>query len=210
MRNLLLPAMTAMTLVGATLASIACDASPTYDVTPKTQPATIDPKEPQETAILAGGCFWGMENVMRKAPGVLKIEVGYAGGARTDVKYEDVETGKTGHAESVRIVFDPQKISYEDLLKHFYFRGHDPTSLDRQNNDVGPQYRSEIFTTSKAQADTAARVIAEVTKTGKWGKPIVTKVEAASTFVLAEDYHQDYLIKHPNGYNDHYLRDFDF
>jgi peptide methionine sulfoxide reductase msrA/msrB len=207
MRNLV-RVMCATAVVAAT--GLACEAAPKYDVTPKHEPDTIDPKEPQETAILAGGCFWGMENVMRKAPGILKIEVGYAGGGRTDVKYEDVETGQTGHAESVRIVFDPTKISYDDLLLHYYFRGHDPTSVDRQNNDVGPQYRSEIFTTTKAQADEAAQVIAKVEKSGKWVRPIVTKVEAATTFVRAEDYHQDYLIKHPNGYNDHYLRDFDF
>jgi len=207
MRNLpsLLAAATAVAV-----ASLACEASPRYDVTPKHEPAAIAPGTPQETAIVAGGCFWGMENVMRKAPGILKIEVGYAGGAKSDVTYEDVETGKTGHAESVRIVFDPTKISYEDLLLHYYFRGHDPTMLDHQNNDWGPQYRSEIFTTSKAQADEAAAVIAKVDKSGKWGKPVVTKVAAATTFVRAEDYHQDYLIKHPDGYNDHYLRDFDF
>src|SRR5215475_7454856 len=108
-----------------------------------------------EVAILAGGCFWGMENVLRKAPGVLSIEVGYAGGKSTSVKYEDVEGGKTGHAEAVRIVFDPAKISYEDLLRHWYFRGHDPTQLDHQNNDIGTQYRSEIFTTTADQLKTA-------------------------------------------------------
>jgi peptide methionine sulfoxide reductase msrA/msrB len=166
--------------------------------------------EPHETAIVAGGCFWGMENVMRQAPGILSIEVGYAGGEKTDVKYEDVETGETGHAESVRIVFDPTKISYADLLKHWFFRGHDPTQLNHQNNDTGPQYRSEIFTTTPDQAKVAMQVKDEVEKTGKWGKPIVTKIEAATTFVRAEEYHQDYLIKHPDGYNDHFLRDFDF
>jgi len=163
-----------------------------------------------EVAILAGGCFWGMENVMRQAPGILSIDVGYAGGKSTSVKYEDVENGKTGHAESVRIIFDPSKISYEDLLLHYYFRGHDPTQLDHHNNDVGPQYRSEIFTTSPEQTRIAEAVKARVDKSGKWGKPIVTRIEAATTFVRAEDYHQDYLMKHPNGYNDHYMRKFDF
>lgn len=197
--------------VGFALAAgaLACDANPKYDVTPKAT-AKIDPNGPRETAILAGGCFWGMENVMRKAPGIIDIEVGYAGGKSTKVSYEDVSDGNTGHAESVRIVFDPTKISYEDLLLHYYFRGHDPTTVDRQNNDVGTQYRSEIFATTDAQKKTAEKVIAAVEKSGKWHKPIVTKVEAATTFVRAEDYHQDYLIKHPNGYNDHYLRDFDF
>ncbi len=184
------------TLLVSTLLALACTAQ-------------ADPPR-RETAILAGGCFWGMENVMRQAPGIVSIEVGYAGGKSTSVGYEDVETGKTGHAEAVRIVFDPSKISYEDLLLHWYFRGHDPTQLDRQNNDVGPQYRSEIFTTTADQLATAQRVKERVQRSGKWIFPIVTRIEPATTFVRAEDYHQDYLIKHPNGYNDHYMRKFDF
>ena len=174
--------------------------------------AAADPKpEPKgEVAILAGGCFWGMENVMRKAPGILAIEVGYAGGPAGTLKYDDVKHGTTGAAEAVRIVFDPNKISYADLLLHWYFRGHDPTQLNHQNNDMGTQYRSEIFTTNDAQAKIASAIKTIVDKSGKWKKPIVTKIEAASTWVRAEDYHQDYLIKNPNGYNDHYLRDFDF
>jgi peptide methionine sulfoxide reductase msrA/msrB len=178
-------------------------------LTPLAATVAADPPR-RETAILAGGCFWGMENVMRKAPGIVSIEVGYAGGRSTSVKYEDVETGKTGHAESVRIVFDPGQISYEDLLLHWYFRGHDPTQLDRQNNDVGPQYRSEIFTTTPEQQKTAEAVKARVQRSGKWIFPIQTRIEPATSFVRAEDYHQDYLVKHPNGYNDHYMRKFDF
>lgn len=170
----------------------------------------IDPNGPRETAILAGGCFWGMEKVMRDAPGVVAIEVGYAGGKSTKVSYEDVSEGDTGHAESVRIVFDPHQISYEDLLAHWYFRGHDPTTLNRQNNDIGTQYRSVIFTTSDAQRKTAESVKARVDKAGKWRRPVVTAIEPATTWVRAEEYHQDYLIKHPDGYNDHWLRDFDF
>jgi len=167
-------------------------------------------QRPRETAIVAGGCFWGMENVMRKAPGILQIEVGYAGGASSKVSYDQVSEGDTGHAESVRIVFDPSKLSYTDLLTHWYFRGHDPTQLNHQNNDVGTQYRSEIFATTPAQQKTAEEVKAKVQASGKWKKPIVTKIEPATTWVRAEDYHQDYLIKHPDGYNDHFLRDFDF
>src|SRR6267142_3525084 len=101
--------------------------------------AHAEPAKPREVAIVAGGCFWGMEHVMRQAPGITSIEVGYAGGKSTDVGYHDVSSGKTGHAESVRIVFDPTQISYEDLLLRFYFRGHDPTQLDHQNNDWGTQ-----------------------------------------------------------------------
>jgi peptide methionine sulfoxide reductase msrA/msrB len=170
----------------------------------------IDPRGPREVAIVAGGCFWGMEKIMRQAPGVVSIEVGYAGGKSSKVTYDEVSEGDTGHAESVRIVFDPNQISYEALLMHWYFRGHDPTTVDRQNNDVGTQYRSEIFTTSDAQRRTAEAVKARVERSGRWKRPVVTRIEPATTWVRAEDYHQDYLIKHPDGYNDHWLRDFDF
>jgi peptide methionine sulfoxide reductase msrA/msrB len=170
----------------------------------------IDPSGPREVAIVAGGCFWGMEKIMREAPGVVSTEVGYAGGKSTHVSYEEVSNGDTGHAESVRIVFDPHQISYEDLLTHWFFRGHDPTTLNRQNNDVGTQYRSEIFTTSDAQRKAAEAAKARVERSGKWKRPVVTTIEPATTWVRAEDYHQDYLVKHPGGYNDHWLREFDF
>jgi len=188
--------------------SIGCE--PGKPARPKVVRPPIDPKGPREVAILAGGCFWGMENVLRQAPGVVSIEVGYAGGKSTKVSYDDVSEGDTGHAESVRIVFDPNQISYEALLAHWFFRAHDPTTVDRQNNDVGPQYRSEIFATSEAQRKTAEAVKLRVDKSGKWKRPIVTRIEPATTWVRAEEYHQDYLIKHPGGYNDHWLREFDF
>ena len=197
-------------LLASLLVLAACGS---LDASPNAVPAASKPFHPsgrQEVAILAGGCFWGMENVLRTAPGILSIEVGYAGGKSTKVEYEEVASGTTGHAESVRIVFDPAQISYADLLTHFYFRGHDPTQLDHQNNDRGTQYRSEIFATSPEQVKIASEVKAKVDKTGKWGHPIVTKIEPASTWVKAEAYHQDYLIKHPNGYNDHFMRSFDF
>jgi methionine-S-sulfoxide reductase len=163
-----------------------------------------------EVAILAGGCFWGMENVLRDAPGIVDIQVGYAGGASNHTTYEEVSTGRTGHAEAVRVEFDPSKLSYEDLLAKWYFRGHDPTQLNRQNNDVGTQYRSEIFATSPQQLRTAQAVKARVDASRAWGRPVVTKIEPATTWVRAEEYHQDYLVKHPNGYNDHWLRPFVF
>jgi methionine-S-sulfoxide reductase len=188
--------------------SIGCE--PAKSAPPAVTRPAIDPKGPREVAILAGGCFWGMEKVMREAPGVVSIEVGYAGGKSSQVSYEDVSNGDTGHAESVRIVFDPHQISYEDLLTHWFFRGHDPTTLNRQNNDVGTQYRSEIFATSDDQRKVAEAVKARVDKSGKWKRPVVTAIEPATTWVRAEDYHQDYLIKHPGGYNDHWLREFDF
>jgi peptide methionine sulfoxide reductase msrA/msrB len=198
------------TLSIALIVALGCTADSEPAKSMKPMKMAPSPSGPREVAILAGGCFWGMENVLRQAPGVVSVEVGYAGGKSTSVSYEQVSDGNTGHAESVRVVFDPSQISYADLLTHWYFRGHDPTSLDRQNNDIGPQYRSEIFTTSETQLRTALAVRARVDATGKWKHPIVTKIEPATTWVRAEDYHQDYLIKHPDGYNDHFLRDFDF
>ena len=120
-------------------------------------PTPPTPNGPREVAILAGGCFWGMEHVLLDAPGIVDIEVGYAGGTAKSVTYEDVSSGTTGYAESVKVTFDPSVLSYEDLLVHWYFRGHNPTTLNRQNNDVGTQYRSEIFTMSPAQAKAGAR-----------------------------------------------------
>ncbi|HEX8110138.1 MAG TPA: peptide-methionine (S)-S-oxide reductase MsrA [Kofleriaceae bacterium] len=188
--------------------SIGCE--PTSSAPASIARPAIDPRGPREIAIVAGGCFWGMEKVMRQAPGVVSVEVGYAGGKSAHVTYEEVSEGDTGHAEAVRIVFDPNQVSYEQLLTHWFFRGHDPTTLDRQNNDVGTQYRSAIFPTSEAQRKTAQAVKARVDRSGKWGRPIVTRIEPAATWVRAEESHQDYLIKHPDGYDDHWIRAFDF
>jgi len=159
-----------------------------------------------ETAILAGGCFWGMEEIIRKIPGVVKTTVGYTGGATPDPTYEDVCTGTTGHAESIQVVFDPARISYESLLDYF-FRMHDPTTLNRQHNDAGTQYRSAIFYTSEEQKQTAERVKTRWDKSGKFKRPITTEITAATTFYPAEDYHQKYLVKNPGGYTCHILRD---
>jgi peptide methionine sulfoxide reductase msrA/msrB len=160
-----------------------------------------------ETAVLAGGCFWGMEEIIRKIPGVLKTTVGYSGGTTPDPTYEDVCTGTTGHAESIEIVFDSNRLSYESLLDYFY-RMHDPTTLNRQHGDVGTQYRSAIFYTSPEQKEIAERVTAKWNKSGKFDRPIMTEITAASKFYSAEDYHQKYLVKHPNGYTCHVLRNF--
>jgi peptide methionine sulfoxide reductase msrA/msrB len=160
----------------------------------------------RETAILAGGCFWGMEDLIREIPGVLDTEVGYTGGDLANPKYEDTHDGKSGHAEAVKVEFDPSRLSYEDLLGWF-FRMHDPTTLNRQGNDRGTQYRSAIFYADDAQRKTAERVKAQVDKSGKWKAAVVTEIVPARTFYPAEDYHQDYLEKHPNGYTCHYLRD---
>lgn len=160
-----------------------------------------------ETAILAGGCFWGMEEILRKVPGVLETEAGYTGGKSSNPTYEDVHTGATGHAESVRIVFDPKKLSYADLLDKWFFRMHDPTTPNRQGNDVGSQYRSAIFVTSPEQRKVAEEAKARAGKSGRWKRPIVTEIAEAGPFTPAEDYHQKYLEKNPGGYTCHYLRD---
>lgn len=159
-----------------------------------------------ETAILAGGCFWGVEEILRSLPGVLDTEVGYCGGQTKNPVYDEVKRGNTGHAEAVKIVFDPLKISFETLLDYF-FRLHDPTTLNRQQNDVGSQYRSAIFCQSEQQREIAEKKKKEVDASGKWKRPIVTEIAATMPFYSAEKYHQDYLQKNPNGYNCHYLRD---
>ncbi len=155
-----------------------------------------------ETAILAGGCFWGMEDLLRKIPGVLETEVGYVGGAVDNPTYER----HTGHAEAVKVVFDPQKLSFAELLEKHFFRMHDPTTLNRQGNDVGDSYRSAIFYTSEEQRKTAEEVKARVEASGIWKKPVVTQIVKAPTFWRAEDYHQDYLVKNPRGYTCHFYR----
>jgi peptide methionine sulfoxide reductase msrA/msrB len=160
----------------------------------------------RETAILAGGCFWGMEEILRKIPGVIETGVGYTGGKVAYPTYKQVCTGRTGHAEAIQIVFDPGTLSYEQLLGYF-FRMHDPTTLNQQHNDIGTQYRSAIFYTSDEQKQTAERVKAQVDKSGKFKRPIVTEITKASDYYPAEDYHQDYLVKNPGGYNCHVLKD---
>jgi peptide methionine sulfoxide reductase msrA/msrB len=152
-----------------------------------------------ETAIFAAGCFWGTEAYFRRLPGVLSTEVGYSGGSTVNPTYRDVCTGGTGHAESLKIDFDPSKISYETLLRHF-FRMHDPTSLNRQGGDAGTQYRSAVFYESPEQRGTAEVVIAALVKSAVYKKPIVTQVSPAGPFYSAEEYHQDYLEKNPGGY----------
>jgi peptide methionine sulfoxide reductase msrA/msrB len=161
---------------------------------------------PREVATFAAGCFWGVEEILRKLPGVIDTEVGYAGGTKQDPTYEGVMLGTTGHAEAVRVVFDPAQISYEELLGYF-FRLHDPTTLNRQGNDVGTQYRSAVFFETKEQEEVARKVKERVAESGKWEGEIVTEIVPAGPFYPAEAYHQDYLQKHPHGYTCHFLRD---
>lgn len=163
----------------------------------------------KEVATLAGGCFWGMEDLLRKLPGYLNSDVGYTGGMVPEATYEQVKTGRTGHAEAVQIEFDPETLRYEDLLLYF-FKIHDPTTDEQQGNDIGNQYRSAIYYHTDAQRQIAEQVIARVNKSGAWKKPIVTQLEPVGPFYRAEDYHQDYLEKHPDGYTCHFLRDIRF
>lgn len=161
-----------------------------------------------DVAVFAGGCFWGMEELLRKMDGVVDTRVGYAGGGADAASYRSVSGGKTGHAESVKIVFDPKRVSYADLVKYF-FRIHDPTTADRQGNDVGSQYRSVIFYQSPDQGKVAREVVEHAQQSGKFKGPIVTQIVPAMKFFDAEDYHQDYLQKNPGGYTCHFERPFE-
>ena len=160
-----------------------------------------------EVATLAGGCFWGVEEILREVPGVIATEVGYTGGWLENPTYDDTHDSKSGHAKSIRVTFDPSVLSYEDLLDKWFFKLHDPTTLNRQGNDVGTQYRSALFPHTPEQRDTAERVKARVEASGKWKQPITTSIEPPSTWYSAEAYHQDYLRKNPGGYSCHFMRD---
>lgn len=159
-----------------------------------------------QVAIFAGGCFWGVEGVFEHVRGVKRATSGYAGGSARNAHYDIVGSGRTGHAESVRVVYDPAQVSYGQLLKVYFSVAHDPTELDQQSPDVGPQYRSEILTTDAAQASIAKAYIAQLDAAKVFPKPIVTKVEPLKAFYPAEDYHQDYMRRHPDApyivYND--------
>jgi peptide-methionine (S)-S-oxide reductase len=149
-----------------------------------------------ETALLGGGCFWCLDAVFRELAGVKSVESGYAGGSVVNPTYEQVCTGSTGHAEVVRVTFDPALLSYGDLLRVF-FTIHDPTTRDRQGNDVGPQYRSVIFALNDDQRADAEAAVAELTREHVWPDPILTQIEGPATFYPAETYHQDYFERNP-------------
>jgi peptide-methionine (S)-S-oxide reductase len=154
-----------------------------------------------EHAVLAGGCFWGMQDLIRKLPGVVRTRVGYTGGDVPNATYRN----HGSHAEAIEIEFNPRRISYRDLLE-FFFQIHDPTTLNRQGNDIGASYRSEIFYTSQTQRDEALRTIEDVNASGLWPGSVVTKVSPASAFWEAEPEHQDYLEHYPQGYTCHFPR----
>ncbi len=155
-----------------------------------------------EIAIIAGGCFWGMEDLLGKIDGVIDSEVGYCGGDNENATYRN----HPGHAEAVRVVFDPAKISFKKLLTEWFFRMHDPTTLNRQGNDMGSSYRSTIFFADDKQKQIAHEAIQEVAKSGHWISPIATTVEPVKNWSNAEAEHQDYLKKNPGGYTCHWLR----
>ncbi|MHC0442801.1 peptide-methionine (S)-S-oxide reductase MsrA [Flavobacterium sp. 3-210] len=152
-------------------------------------------------AYIAGGCFWGMEDLFRVRPGVKDTQVGYIGGNNNNPTYEN----HPGHAEGIEITYDPTETSYRELLDYF-FRVHDPTTVDRQGNDRGSSYRSAIFIQDKEEKQIADEVIQIVDDSGRWPGPVVTNLEPIAKFWPAEEYHQDYLIKNPNGYTCHFER----
>ncbi|TLV03955.1 peptide-methionine (S)-S-oxide reductase MsrA [Dyadobacter luticola] len=154
-----------------------------------------------ETAILAGGCFWGVEELIRHQPGVISTVVGYTGGDVVNATYRNHGT----HAEGIEIVFDPEKISYRKLLEYF-FQIHDPTTRNRQGNDIGTSYRSAIFYLNEEQHDTAVKLVEELEASGRWPGKFATEVVPATDFWIAETEHQDYLQKHPGGYTCHFER----
>ena len=158
-----------------------------------------------ERVVLAGGCFWGMQDLFRKIPGVISTRVGYAGGHTPNATYTTVKTGQTGHAEALEVTFDPDTLSFRKLLE-FFFQVHDPSTKDRQGGDRGSQYRSAIFFTSDEQLAEAQRTIADVNDSGLWPGKVVTELAPAGEFCMAEAIHQDYLERYPNGYSCHFPR----
>lgn len=163
------------------------------------QAGAEDMKTSYEKATFAGGCFWGIEKVFSEMDGVVSTQVGYTGGRVKNPGYEMICTGLTGHAEAIEITYDPSKISYEDFLE-FFFRHHDPTTLNRQGPDIGSEYRSAIFYHTPEQKKAAEKSIALLDRSGIFQSPVVTQIEPAGDFYRAEDYHQKYLKKNPHGY----------
>ncbi len=164
------------------------------------------PADAKQTAVLAGGCFWGVEAVFERVRGVRNVVSGYAGGDKKTANYPAVGTGLTGHAESVQITYDPKEVSYAEILRIFFAVAHDPTQLNRQGPDTGPQYRSAIFYANDAERDLARSYIRELDKSGKFRGEIVTLVDPLKAFYPAENYHQDFIAKNPDNayvvYND--------
>ena len=187
----------AILLISTTMACNAATASATTIPDPALD-APLASAKGEQTAVLAGGCFWGVEAVFEHVKGVARVTSGYSGGSATMARYEQVSTGETGHAESVRITYDPSQITYGQLLKVFFAVAHNPTELNRQGPDTGTQYRSVIFYANEDQKRIAQAYIAQLNQAKVFGRPIVTQVVAFQSFHEAEAYHQDYLAHHPN------------
>ena len=188
-------------LAAVSLAALASTACARADEGAKVIPAAVMDEQPagdSETAVLSGGCFWGMQGVFEHVKGVKKVLAGYAGGAADTAHYGDVSDGDTGHAESVQIVYDPHQVTYGQLLRVYFSVAHDPTELNRQGPDDGTQYRSNIWYTNAEQQKVASAYIAQLGKARVYGAPIVTRVDAFKGFYPAEAYHQDFLIHNPD------------
>ena len=186
----------ALALCGVILQSLGCAGEAPVVIPP---PALDNPKSagPMQTAVLAGGCFWGTQGVFEHVSGVKQVFAGYSGGDKRTAEYETVSTGETGHAESVQVVFDPQQVSYGQILQVFFSVAHDPTQLNRQGPDSGTQYRSAIFYQDDTQKQIASAYIDQLGKAGVFRAPIVTRVDRLKGFYRAEAYHQDFLLKNP-------------
>jgi peptide-methionine (S)-S-oxide reductase len=189
-----------LTLIGAALAVTACSGTPATEDSASVPTPAVDERVPghTETAVLAGGCFWGVQAVFQHVKGVSNAVSGYTGGSAGTARYDEVGTGSTGHAESVQVTFDPTVVTYGTLLRIYFSVAHDPTQLNFQGPDHGTQYRSTIFPMSSEQARVARAYIKQLDGSGVFANPVVTTVEPSRTFYPAEGYHQNYLVEHPN------------
>ncbi len=187
----------AVFLISASLACTAATATPAGIPDP-TLDAPLATTKGEQTAVLAGGCFWGIEAVFEHVKGVISVTSGYSGGEAKTARYEMVSSGQTGHAEAVQITYDPSKISYGQLLKVFFSVAHDPTELNRQGPDTGTQYRSAIFYTNEEQKRIAEAYVVQLNQVKVFEGPIVTQIVQLNSYYKAEAYHQDYAVRHPN------------
>lgn len=195
-RNLCLSAV--IILIMATMAACSAVTASATVIPDPVLDSPLTSSKGEQTAVLAGGCFWGVEAVFEHVKGVTDVKSGYSGGSPATAQYEKVGSGKTGHAESVRIVYDPSQISYGQLLKVFFSVAHDPTELNRQGPDTGSQYRSAIFYANDEQKRIAQAYIDQLNRAKVFARPIVTQVAALASFNEAEAYHQNYLVRHPD------------
>ncbi len=188
----------AVALLAVGLPLVSCQAASNAPIPAAKDDAPLAATSSRETAVFAGGCFWGTQAVFERVRGVVETTAGYSGGSASTAHYDDVTTETTGHAESVRVVYDPSKITYGQLLRIFFAVAHDPTQLNRQGNDVGTSYRSAIFFANDDQKRIATAYIAQLDAAHVFSGPIVTQVVPLKAFYKAEDYHQDYALKNPN------------